>query len=188
MPVVVDGEGYICTTCYEIIPEPKYVSHRRRKDCHSPAQPPEAEQDNLSCIETAQRIESSCSTCHREFAGERAKDMHEPCGVIREHVPTEVSTRWRPKTLTLTTAAEIRRRNARISAKAANKIIAYRATISKPNTKGTYNVNGKVMSTRDIKHRIQRLSSAVKKRPVRSFQHLVQKISMPHGPNSKIIR
>ena len=26
MPVIVEGKGYICTTCYEIIPEPKYIS------------------------------------------------------------------------------------------------------------------------------------------------------------------
>ena len=50
IPVVVDGEGCICITCYEIIPEPQYASHRRCRDCHSPARPPEAERDNLSCI------------------------------------------------------------------------------------------------------------------------------------------
>ena len=37
VPIIVEGEGYICTTCYEIIPESKYVSHRRRRGCHSPA-------------------------------------------------------------------------------------------------------------------------------------------------------
>ena len=37
MPVELDGVGYICVTCYEIIPKAQYASHRSRRDCHSPA-------------------------------------------------------------------------------------------------------------------------------------------------------
>ena len=160
VPVIVEGEGYICTTCYEIIPEPKYISHQRRRGCHSPARPLGDRQDNLSRVATAKRIKLNCSTCHQEFASKRAKDMHahEPCGVGRGHIPMGIGTRRRPKRPLLTMAADIKRRNERISAKAANNIMAYRAAISKPNNKGTYNVNGKVMSTRDIELSIQRLS------------------------------
>ena len=43
-------------------------------------------------------------------------------------------------------AAEIIQQEVRTSTKVANTIAAYRAALPKPNTKGTYNVNGKVMS------------------------------------------
>ena len=155
VPIIVEGEGYICTTCYEIIPEAKYVSHRRRKGCHSPARPLGDRQDNLNRVAMALRIELNCNTCHREFASERAKDRHEPC---RGHTPTGSSAKRRPRRPLSKMAADIKRRGERISAKAANKIMAYRAILRKPNNKGTYNVNGKVMSTRDIEVRIQRLS------------------------------
>ena len=146
IPVVVDGEECICMTCYEIIPELQYASHRKRRDCHLPARPPEAKHDDLSCIATAQRIGLRCSTCHREFRSERAKDSHEPCRVVRKGAPTVTNTRRQPKMFTSTTAAELKQRETRISTKAADRIVAYRAVIRKPNTKGTYNVNGKVLS------------------------------------------
>ena len=159
IPVIVPGEGCVCITCYEIIPESQYESHRNRRICHSPARPPEAERDNLSCIATAQRIELSCNTCHRKFKSEHAKDSHEPCEAIRKDAPTKIDARRQPKLFTSTTPADTRRREAQISTNAAGRIVAYRAAIRKPDTRGTYNVNGKVMSMQDIKRRIQNLSS-----------------------------
>ena len=93
MPVVVDGEGCICVTCYEIIPGSEYASHRTRQDCHSPARPPEAKHDDTSRMATAQRIGRRCSTCHRMFKSEHAKDSHEPCGVARQGASTETNDR-----------------------------------------------------------------------------------------------
>ena len=159
IPVIVPGEGCVCITCYEIIPESQYESHRNRGICHSPARPPEAERDDLSCIATAQRIELNCNTCHRKFKSEHAKDSHEPCEAIRKDAPTKIDARRQPKLFTSTTPADTRRRGAQISTNAAGRIVAYRAAIRKPNTRGTYNVNGKVMSMQDIKRRIQNLSS-----------------------------
>ena len=169
MPVVVDGEGCICVTCYELIPGSEYASHRTRQDCHSPARPPEAKHDDLSCTATAQRIGRRCSTCHREFKSERAKDSHEPCGVVRQGNPTETNNRRQPKKFTSTTAAELKQQEVRLSTKSTERIVAYRAVIRKPNTKGTYNVNGKVMSKQDINRRIQSLSPYCREHPVHSL-------------------
>ena len=169
MPVVVDGEGCICVTCYELIPGSEYASHRTRQDCHSPARPPEAEHDDTSRMATAQRIGRRCSTCHRMFKSEHAKDSHEPCGVARQGASTETDDRRQPKKFTSTTAAELKQQEARLSTKSTERIVAYRAVIRKPNTKGTYNVNGKVMSKQDINRRIQSLSPYCREHPVHSL-------------------
>ena len=65
MPAEIDGEGFVCRTCYEIIPKDRYVSHRRDRSCHSLARPPEAEQDKFNC-----------NTCHRHVI---AKPIKPPC-------------------------------------------------------------------------------------------------------------
>ena len=70
---------------------------------------------------------------------------------MKNNIPAEMNTRQQPKMFTSAIAAEIRQREVQISTKAANTIMAYRAALRKPNTKGTYNVNGKVMSMLDIK-------------------------------------
>ena len=59
-------------------------------------------------------------------------------------------------------AAEIRQRDVRNSTRAANTIAAYRAALRKPNTDGTYNVNGKVGSLQELKEYIWDLASKVR--------------------------
>ena len=61
------------------------------------------------------------------------------------------------KKLTLAMASEVRWRYVRISIKADDMIATYWAALKKPNTNGTYNVNGKVKSMLDIKRRIRNL-------------------------------
>ena len=51
-------------------------------------------------------------------------------------------------------AAAIRRLTEQISSEAAGKIATYRAILRKPNTDGTYNVNGKIMLMLDIEQQI----------------------------------
>ena len=50
----------------------------------------------------------------------------------------------------------------RLSSMAADRIAAYRAILAKSNNNGTYNVNGKVMSTLDIGQGIQNLKGLLK--------------------------
>ena len=169
MPVAVDGEGYVCVTCYELIPESEYASHRKRQDCHSPAQPLEAEHNDTSRAATAQRIGRKCSTCHRVFRSEHAKDAHEPCEIARRGTLTETDDRRQPKKLTSTTAAKLKQQEARLSTTSTERMVEYRAVIRKPNTKGTYNVNGKVMSKQDINRRIRSLSPYCREHPVHSL-------------------
>lgn len=73
--------------------------------------------------------------------------------------PRNQKRKQQPKVVSSAIAAEIRQRDVRNSTRAANTIAAYRAALRKPNTDGTYNVNGKVMSMLDIKRQIWNLLS-----------------------------
>ena len=96
MPVELEGEGYICATCYEIIPKTQYASHQGLRDCHSPTQPQEAKQDKLTC-----------STCHQRFRSKKANNFHEPCKVTNNNIPVGMKSK-QPKIFTSAIAAEIR--------------------------------------------------------------------------------
>jgi hypothetical protein len=118
MPVDLDDEGLVCTTCYEIILRSQYTFHRENKGCHLPARPPEAKQDKLSGISgchlqaqppEAKQDKLSCNTCHRRFKSELANDLHEPCE--EDSSVHEEKSRRRQKWLTLAMAVEIGRRD-----------------------------------------------------------------------------
>ena len=66
-----------------------------------------------------------------------------------------------PKVDSSATAAAIRQRDERISSMGVDKIATYCAILRKPNTDGTYNVNGKVMSMLDVRRQIRNLESLV---------------------------
>ena len=85
------------------------------------------------------------------FRNEKENDFHEPCKVRNNNTPAEPKSKQLPKGISSAIAAEIRQRDVRNSTRAANTIVAYHAALRKPNTDGTYNVNGKVMSMLDIK-------------------------------------
>ena len=89
MPVEIYGEGLVCTTCYEIIPKDRNVSHQSDRSCHLPARPPEAVQDKFSC-----------NTCHWRFKSEEANDLHEPCKPANNN-SFEQKGRQKQKRLTL---------------------------------------------------------------------------------------
>ena len=113
MPVELDGEGYICVTCYEIIPKAQYASHRSRRDCHSPARPPEAKQErNLSC-----------STCHQTFRNKKAM-ISTNLAKSQITTPAEPKSKQQPKGISSAIAAEIRQRDVRDSTRAASTIAA----------------------------------------------------------------
>ena len=111
----------------------------KNRGCHSPERPPEAKQDKLIC-----------STCHRRFKSEKANDLHELCKAANINTPAQKS-RQKQINVTLVIAAKFRQRDIRISTMASDMFTIYRAALRKPNTDGTYNVNGKVMSMQDIK-------------------------------------
>ena len=114
MLVEIDGEGFVCVTCYEIIPKRQYASHQERRGCHSLARPPEAMPDKFSC-----------NTCHRRFRSGKANDFHEPCKAANNNIHAGIN-RKRHKRLTSATAAENRHRDVQISTKAADTIVTYR--------------------------------------------------------------
>ena len=102
----------------------------------------------------------SCNTCHRTFRDKKANYFHEPCPAMNNNTAEGLTKRkQQPKVDSSATAAAIRQRDERISSTAADKIATYRAILKKPNTDGTYNVNGKVMSMLDIKRQIRNLES-----------------------------
>ena len=76
--------------------------------------------------------------------------------------PRNQKRKQQPKVVSSAIAAEIRQRDVRNSTRAANTIAAYRAALRKPNTDGTYNVNGKVGSLQELKEYIWDLASKVR--------------------------
>ena len=136
---------YLCVTCYEIIPNTQYAFHRKHGECESPARPPA-----VKC-----KRKSNCNTCHRTFCNEKVNDFHEPCHATNNNTAEGLKKcRQKPKVESSAMAAAIRRLTEQISSEAAGKIATYRAILRKPNTDGTYNVNGKIMLMLDIEQQI----------------------------------
>ena len=129
----------ICPKCYKIVPKLRYSLHKNGKSCLSPARPPEDAWDKFSC-----------KTCHKSFESEEDNDSHEPCKAASDYVPARKSKRVYDATSVPT--ANIRRCDTRRSMMGTNRTVAISsAAMRKPNTDGTYNVNGQVTSFQDIR-------------------------------------
>ena len=141
-----------CAPCHEVIPKTQYESQQTHAERSSPARPPADKR----------KRKLSCNTCRRTFPSERANDLHEPCPAAHGNVTKGPKRRKQqpqsqPEANNLATATADKQRAKRLSSMAANRIAAYRAILAKPNHNGTYNVNGKVMSTLETGRRIQNL-------------------------------
>ena len=157
MPVELSGEGYLCVSCWEVIPKAQYASHRQRKDCISPGQPP-ATRPPARPPAARRKRKSSCETCHRTIRSERENDFHEPCNAANNNIAEEPKKRkQQPEVNSSVNAAAIRQRDKQVSNRAANKIATYHAVLEIPNSDGTYNVDGKIVSISDIKRGIRNL-------------------------------